>query len=134
MVSLVVAPNIHGARKAINSKTAPDIESRTRNTLYIAQFSQARPLFGNRSAFSNLLAQSPKSQALNKRRTRSIDHLRRHRHLNRALILTVAAGVHRADRPATDQTGRDEIQTLRRLFANEALLAAAVTADLIGRL
>jgi hypothetical protein len=61
-----------------------------------------------------------------------VDHLRRHRHLNRALIFTSAAGVHRANRPTADQSGRDEIQTLGRLFANEALLAAAVAASLVS--
>ena len=61
-----------------------------------------------------------------------VDHLRRHRHLNRALIFASAAGVHRANRPTADQSGRDEIQTLGRLFANEALLAAAVAASLVS--
>jgi hypothetical protein len=47
-------------------------------------------------------------------------------HLHRALIFASAAGVHRADRPPADQSGRDEIESLGRLFANEALLTAAV--------
>jgi len=38
------------------------------------------------------------------------------------------------NRLAADQAGRDEIQTLGRLFADEALLAAAVSAGLVGGL
>jgi len=63
-----------------------------------------------------------------------VDHLRRRRRLHRALILAGAASVHQANRPAADQTGRDEIQTFGRLFAHEALLAAAVAAGLVSGL
>jgi hypothetical protein len=62
-----------------------------------------------------------------------VDHLRRHRHLHRALIFANTASVHRADHPAADQSGRDEVETFGRLFAGKALLTAAVAAGLIGR-
>ena len=44
VVGRSVEPSIHGASTAISSKTAPDIASKTRNTLDIAQFSQAHLL------------------------------------------------------------------------------------------
>ncbi len=50
------------------------------------------------------------------------------------MVFAGREGVHHAHRSAAVQAGRDKIQTLGKIFAGETLLAAAVSAVLIGGL
>ncbi len=62
------------------------------------------------------------------------DHWWQHQHLHRALIFAGRVVVHRAHRPAVNQAGRNKIQPLGRPFADEASVAATVSAGPVGGL